>query len=88
MAIDVVLPRLNSYEKIMTNYMLSFYDMFDGWIDALKFSENKDELIKERDAKNAKLAASNIDCGEHYAVLEDKGGMWIEIDCPMDRLRR
>ena len=77
-----------SQEKIMTKYMLSFYDLFDGWIGALKFSENKDDLIKERDAKNAKLDASNIECGEHYAVLEDKGGMWIEIDCPMDRLKK
>lgn len=49
---------------------------------------NKDELIKERDAKNAKLAASNIDCGEHYAVLEKMGALWVEIDCPVDRLKK
>ncbi|MDR7664929.1 hypothetical protein RG963_03825 [Methanosarcina sp. Z-7115] len=74
--------------KIMTNYMLSYYDMFDGWIGALKSSKNKDELIKECDAKNATLNASNINCGEHYGVLEEKGALWIEIYCPMNRLRR
>ena len=61
-----------SQEKIMTKYMLSFYDLFDGWIDAPKFSENEDELINERDAKNAKLAASNINCGEHYLAFHSK----------------
>ena len=65
-------------------YILSFYDMIDGWIGELKSSDNLDELIAQRDRENAKLNPANIRAGEHYGIIQGHH----EIDCQLDKLQR
>lgn len=62
-------------------YVLSFYDMMDGWIGELDSSDDLEAMMKERDRRQAGLGEGNKAAGEHYGVIDQQTGR--EVDCPM-----
>lgn len=60
-------------------YILSFYDMIDGWIGELDSSDDLEAMIKERDRRQAGLGEGNKAAGEHYGVIDQQTGR--EVDC-------
>jgi hypothetical protein len=62
-------------------YILSFYDMIDGWIGELDSSDDLEAMIKERDRRQAGLEEGNKAAGEHYGVIDQQTGR--EVDCPI-----
>ncbi|MCJ7828681.1 MAG: hypothetical protein MUP81_02940 [Dehalococcoidia bacterium] len=71
-------------------YRVTFYDMFDGWLDSIiadlddpsKPSEFDDlaSALALRDAQNAKLNIDNKRAGEHYGVIDLQRN--AEVNCP------
>lgn len=62
-------------------YILSFYDMIDGWIGELDSSDDLEAMMKERDRRQACLEEANKAAGEHYGVIDRQTGR--EVDCPI-----
>lgn len=60
-------------------YVLSFYDMIDGWIGELDSSDDLEAMMKERDRRQAGLGEGNKAAGEHYGVIDQQTGR--EVDC-------
>ncbi len=60
-------------------YVLSFYDMIDGWIGELDSSDDLETMMKERDRRQARLDEGNKAAGEHYGVIDQQTGR--EVDC-------
>jgi hypothetical protein len=60
-------------------YILSFYDMMDGWIGELDSSDDLEAMMKERDRRQASLGEGNKAAGEHYGVIDQQTGR--EVDC-------
>ncbi len=60
-------------------YILSFYDMIDGWIGELDSSDDLETMMKERDRRQARLDEGNKAAGEHYGVIDQQTGR--EVDC-------
>jgi hypothetical protein len=60
-------------------YILSFYDMIDGWIGELDSSDDLEAMMKERDRRQAGLGEGNKAAGEHYGVIDQQTGR--EVDC-------
>ncbi len=60
-------------------YVLSFYDMIDGWIGELDSSDDLEAMMKERDRRQAGLGEANKAAGEHYGVIDQQTGR--EVDC-------
>jgi hypothetical protein len=60
-------------------YILSFYDMIDGWIGELDSSDDLEAMMKERDRRQARLGEGNKAAGEHYGVIDQQTGR--EVDC-------
>ncbi len=60
-------------------YVLSFYDMIDGWIVELDSSNDLVAMMKERDRRQAGLGEGNTSAGEHYGVIDQQTGR--EVDC-------
>jgi hypothetical protein len=60
-------------------YVLSFYDMIDGWIGELDSSDDLEAMMKERDRRQAGLGEANKAAGEHYSVIDLQTGR--EVDC-------
>ncbi len=60
-------------------YVLSFYDMIDGWIGELDSSDDLEAMTKERDRRQAGLGEGNKAAGEHYGVIDQQTGR--EVDC-------
>jgi hypothetical protein len=62
-------------------YILSFYDMIDGWIGELDSSDDPEPMLEERDRRQAGLGEANKAAGEHYGVIDQQTGR--EVDCPI-----
>ncbi len=60
-------------------YVLSFYDMIDGWIGELDSSDDLEAMMKERDRRQAGLGEANKAAGEHYGIIDQQTGR--EVDC-------
>ncbi len=60
-------------------YILSFYDMIDGWIGKLDSSDDLEAMIKERDRRQVGLEEGNKAASEHYGVIDQQTGR--EVDC-------
>ncbi len=60
-------------------YVLSFYDIIDGWIGELDSSDDLEAMMKERDRRQAGLGEGNKAAGEHYGVIDQQTGS--EVDC-------
>lgn len=60
-------------------YILSFYDMIDGWIGELDSSDDLEAMMNERDRRQAGLGEANKAAGEHYGVIDQQTGR--EVDC-------
>jgi hypothetical protein len=62
-------------------YILSFYDMIDGWIGELDSSDDLGAMMKERDRRQAGLGEGSKAAGEHYGVIDQQTGR--EVGCLM-----
>lgn len=60
-------------------YVLSFYDMVDGWIGELDSSDDLEAMMQERDLRQTGLGEGNKAAGEHYGVIDQQTGR--EVDC-------
>ncbi len=65
-------------------YQVDFYDMVDGWTGSTDTEGQFDDraaAVQLRDKKNAELAASNKNAGEHWGVIDTRTN--TEFDCPL-----
>ena len=70
-------------------YYVNFYDAFDGWGTWGFFPDCLFDSLEEAKAKcnvlQATLDEGNKNMGEHFGVMVDRGGLYVEIYCTRRR---